>query len=156
MQVGFEHGLQTAEDEVATRPGVDERGEVARNQVLREGLAIDAGEDRGGADEPVGVTVQQGQQGAAGSFGGQFGAAMRYGSAAEDLQPGLARVAGRGRKMAPGVEPARDANGVESKEERFGLGAVGVNAVGAVAAAEHHESGGTGRAPVARVPEDTS
>jgi len=45
VQVRFEDGLETAEDEIAAGGSVDIEAEVQRDQQLREGVAI--GESRG-------------------------------------------------------------------------------------------------------------
>ena len=65
MEGGLEDRLEAAEDEVATRGGVDHEAEMVGQQVLRQPVALDASEGREPADGSVGIGVEQRQHTAA-------------------------------------------------------------------------------------------
>jgi len=59
VQRGLEYGLESSKDEVPTGSCVNDKGEVMRQKVLRESVALDAGERGQAANRSVGIRVHE-------------------------------------------------------------------------------------------------
>ncbi len=59
VERGLENGLEAAEHEISARRGVDDEGEMVRQEVLRETISFDSGKGSQTPDRAVSVGVEE-------------------------------------------------------------------------------------------------
>ena len=127
IEVSFEDGLESAENELSAGCGVDENSEVMGYQVFGERFAVDTGKHGQLADESVCVGVEQREDCAPDGLDGDIVAAAWELGGVDDRDPRLGGIGRRLFEEPASVQPCCDSYRVKSQVQSLGLIRVGVD-----------------------------